>query len=442
MKGFSYRGYVLVLLAAILVCNYLDRWVLSLLLEDIRHEFNLSDSQLGMLTGIAFALFYSLMGVPIARWADTGNRKSIISLTTGLWSLMVMLCGLVTSFVQLLLVRVGVAVGEAGALPPAYSFISDYFKRGERERAIAFYMLGLPISVILGNFLGGWLNELYGWRVTFILAGLPGLLLLVIVKLTLREPRLAQASTMSNKGKLQERPLPPMSEVAKSLWGQKTYRHLVMAYVVGFFFSIGVGQWLPAFYIRIHGMETGELGTWYALIWGGAGIVGTLLSGEIAARFFPQKEHLQLRILAVVQCFLVLTSLVIYLAPDKFMALGAMSVTAILGATMNVPLFALIQALVPSNMQATSIALLMLLANLIGMGFGPLAVGVFSDVLSIYFGEQSLRYALVLIAPGYAWVSLHLWRASVSVGADLGHGPRNDGDGCATIAVNADYSSK
>src|SRR5688500_18999239 len=190
MTESRYKQYLLAVLLVVLASNYVDRLALGLLLQDIKVDLSLSDTQLGLLSGIAFALFYSVMGIPIARWADRGNRVLIISATASLWSVMVALCGFAGSFIQLLLIRIGIAVGEAGCIPPAHSLIADHFSRAERPRAVSIYMLGTPISIIIGYFLAGWLNELYGWRATFVILGLPGVAIAALAWLTLREPRL------------------------------------------------------------------------------------------------------------------------------------------------------------------------------------------------------------------------------------------------------------
>src|SRR5690349_15063721 len=177
MRKPAYRNYLLGVLSVVLAFNFVDRLALGLMLEAIKVDLHLSDTQLGLLTGIAFALFYSVMGIPIARWADRGNRVTIITVTTALWSVAVALCGMAGSFVQLLLIRVAVAVGEAGCVPPAFSLMADYFSRAERPRATAIYGLGGPLSGIVGFFLAGALYEIYGWRVTFVLLATPGLVL-------------------------------------------------------------------------------------------------------------------------------------------------------------------------------------------------------------------------------------------------------------------------
>ncbi|ATE65790.1 hypothetical protein CMV14_16435 [Rhizorhabdus dicambivorans] len=278
MTQLSYRHYLLGLLLVILAFNYVDRLALGLLLQDIKTDLALSDTQLGLLSGIAFAAFYAVMGIPIARWADRGDRVVIITITAALWSVMVALCGTATSFVQLVLIRVGVAIGEAGCIPPAHSLIADHFDRASRPRAVAIYMLGAPLALVIGNLGAGWLNELYGWRTTFILLGVPGLALAILAFLTLREPRRgAVARAMSKTGAGTE---PSMVAVLRVLWSSHAFRHLLVCFSVISFFGYGLLQWQPAFFMRSFGFQSGELGGWFALVWGGGGLVGTLAGGN------------------------------------------------------------------------------------------------------------------------------------------------------------------
>jgi MFS family permease len=420
MREKAYKNYLLTLLLLILAFNYVDRLTLGLLLQEIKFDLDLSDTQLGLLSGIAFALFYSLMGVPIARWADRGNRVTIISVTTGLWCVAVAACGAATSFLQLLLIRTGVAVGEAGCIPPAHSLIADHFSRAERPRAVARYMMGAPLSAIIGYFMAGWLNELYGWRATFVILGLPGIGLAALAWLTLREPRKLAAPSVPASQAPTRSPMPAgMREVCVALWANRTYRHLLFCFSAVSFFSYGIVKWQPAFFIRSHGLQTGELGTWLAVIYGLGGIVGMYCGGEWASRRAAQDERLQLRALSVAYVIFGFVSVLAYLAPNRYLAFAWMTVAAIGGATTSGPLFATIQALVPQRMRATSIAILYLFANLIGMGLGPLAVGFLSDVLQPRFGAESLRYALLMFCPGYLWGAFHAWRGSQTVTADL-----------------------
>jgi MFS transporter, Spinster family, sphingosine-1-phosphate transporter len=190
MRHGIYKGYLLTLLTVIYAFNFVDRLALGIVLPNIKSDLVLSDTQLGVLSGIAFAIFYAFMGVPIACWADRGNRVLIIALTTALWSIAVAVCGLAETFAQLLLVRIGVAVGEAGAFAPGMSLLSDYFERSERPQAVAIYLLAWPLSCIIGYLVAGWLNETYGWRLTFGFLAAPGILLAVAARFTLTEPRI------------------------------------------------------------------------------------------------------------------------------------------------------------------------------------------------------------------------------------------------------------
>jgi MFS family permease len=407
---------MLAILIVILAFNFMDRFALGVVLQDIKTDLKLSDTQLGLLSGLAFALFYSVMGIPIARWADRGNRVTIISVTTALWSAMVALCGMATSFIQLLAIRIGVAVGEAGCIPPAHSLIADHFARDERPRAVALYMLGAPLSLIGGYFLAGWLNELYGWRAMFVMLGLPGLAVAALAWLVLREPRreirmmtAVQASAAA----------PSPREVCVALWANKTFRHLLFSFSIMSFFGYGILQWQPTFFIRSYGLQTGELGTWFAGVNGLGALVGTYWGGELATRYAARDESLQLKAMSFIYAGFGILSFCSYLAPNYYLAFGLMGLGTLGGAAANGPLFATIQTLVPDRMRAMSIAIVYLFANLIGMGLGPLAAGVLSDALRPLFGEESLRYALLALSPGYLWAAWHLAQGSRTVTHDL-----------------------
>jgi len=409
----SYKSYMLGLLTTVAAFNYLDRILLTLLLEPIKSEFNLNDTQLGFLTGFSFTLFYAFAGIPIARWADRGNRTFIITVTTGMWSTMVVLCGLVGNFVQLLLVRIGVAVGEAGCLPPAQSFIAEYFDREKRPRAMAIYWACYPIAVIFGYLVGGWLAENLGWRLTFIVMGVPGIFLAVVVKLTLVEPRLQKPNTMIEVGH------PSFKDVLTALWGQQSFRHIMMAFCVAYFFAMGIIQWIPTFFIRYHQMELGELGIWLALSWGVFGLLGTYIGGVFVTRFAIGNEQLQMRIVALVICLYGLLFLFVYLTSHKYTALIMLAVIAMLSNSLNGPIFSAIQSLVNDRMRSTAIALIFLFANLIGFGIGPLAVGALSDLLRPVFGMESLRYALIIFSPGLIWPAYYYWKAGTTINLDV-----------------------
>lgn len=425
-----YKRYLLTVLVVILAFNFVDRLALGLVLEDIKVDLDLSDTELGFLSGIAFALFYSVMGIPIARWADRGNRVTIISVTAVLWSLMVALSGSATSFLQLLVIRTGVAVGEAGCIPPAHSLIADYFSRAERPRAAAIYMLGIPLSMFIGYFVAGWLNEFYGWRTTFVLLGLPGFALAALVWFTVREPRREQHGMRGPfDGMVGARALAEVDSagagtasllvVCRVLWRNATFRHLLFCFSVLHFFGYGILQWQPTFFIRSYGIETGALGTWFALIYGVGGFLGTYWGGRLATRHAANNERLQLRTMAMAYVVLGAMSVLIYSTDEKYLALALLAVFAVGFYSTSGPLLATVQTLVPERMRATAIALIYLFANLIGMGLGPLATGALSDLFQPWAGQESLRYALLALSPGYAWVAWHLHRASQTVIQDI-----------------------
>jgi len=413
MKANSYRNYLLVILLLILAFNSVDRLTLGLVLQDIKADLELSDTQLGLLSGIAFALFYSLMGVPIARWADRGNRIVVLAVTTVLWSVTMALCGLATSFVQLLMIRVGVAVGEAGCVPPSHSLIPEYFTRIERPRAVAIYTVGGTLGAVVGYFAAGWLNESLGWRTTFMLIGLPGIALAALAWFTLEEPRRSDPVPPSAAD------VPTLREVAATLWENTTYRRLLLCFSVIAFFGNGIIQWQPAFFMRSYGLGTGELGTWFAVLYGVGGLAGAYAGGSLATRFAARNERLQLAAMAIAYCALTFVDAWLFLTHNRDLTFGLTAVGAVAGAMITGPLFATVQTLVPERMRATSIALIYLFSNLIGLGLGPLAAGALSDALRPLFAEESLRYALLALSPGYLWAAWQLWRARSTVMEDL-----------------------
>jgi MFS transporter, Spinster family, sphingosine-1-phosphate transporter len=428
MRTHNNKNYLLLLLVAIFAFNNVDRLVLALTLQDIKIDLHLSDTQLGLLSGIAFAFFYAVAGIPIARWADRGNRVVIISLCTALWSVAAALCGFAANFLQLLLIRMAAAVGEAGCVPPSHSLITSYFTRPERPRAFSRYMLAIPIGVIIGWFLGGWLNQFYGWRTTFLLLGLPGLVLAALAWSTVREPRQggqrADSYTLGDSLSSEHEAAglrlseSNMKDVCMVLWTNVTFRNLLFGYSLSFLFGSGIQQWQATFFIRSFGLNTGELGGWLTLIGGVCGFFGTYLGGELSARHASGNERRQLQAVAIAYCGYGVISIFAFLSHNYhvtflLMAIAAVLLTAVLG-----PLFATIQTIVPANMRAVSIAVVYLVANVVG-GLGPVAAGILSDALAPHVGNESLRYALVILWPGYFGGAWYLWRASQTVGRHL-----------------------
>lgn len=412
MRRIQYKNYLLLILLFAGVVSIFDRFVFALALEPIKVDLHLSDTQLGLMTGIAFAAFYALAGIPIARWADRGNRITIAAVTMGLLGVMLAFCGVVTNFIQLLLARAGVAVGEAGCMPTAQSLLADYFDRAERPQAMAIYFMFYPISMIAGYLVGGWLVDGFGWRTTFLILGVPGVIAAILIKLTLKEPRLIRPKETTVEP-------PNLTDVSKILWGKMTFRHLITAFCVAYFFQMGTSQWLAAFFMRNHGMGAAELGAWLALSWGVFGAMGNYMGGYLATRYAARKEKLQLRGLAVVVVLGGVANAVTYLSPSQNIALVFVAAGAFFGSLANGPVFSIIQGLVNENMRSVTLAIIFMFANLIGFGFGPLAIGFVSDLLSSTFEQDSLRYALALSTPGVFWIAYHFWKAGDTVEEDI-----------------------
>lgn len=417
-----YKRYVLAAVTAVYALNLVDRGLMMLLLQPIKEDLRLSDTQLGFLTGMAFGLFYATLGVPIARWADRGNRVTISAVSIGLWGFTVMACLWVTNYAQLVFARIAAAVGESGCKPPTYSLVGDYFPApAERTRALAIYIAGSPLSALVSFIVGGWLNERYGWRITFFLAGILGLLLAVLVKLTVVEPR-SRAATRSSTRK---EPLPSMGTVVATLWRQRSLRHLCIALILLYTMSLGLGPWYAAFMMRSHGMGSSELGLWFGLILGLGGISGVLLGGYVASRWLADDERGQMRMSAVMFALLLPCLVTFLTVSQKQYALIALVPLFI---ALNVclgPTYALMQRLVSEEMRATTMAVVMLLANLIGFGVGPQVVGILSDVLAPSFGEDALRYAMLTLSFLALWGAYHFWRVGLTVKEDLCVSARN-----------------
>lgn len=409
----AYRHYVLAALSAVYMLNLVDRGLMMLLLEPIKLDLDLSDTQLGLVTGIVFGLFYATVGIPIARLADRGNRAIITAVAIGVWGLTVMACLWVTSFVQLAAARMAAAVGEAGCKPPAYSLVGDYFPASsERTRAMAIFLGAGSFSSLFSFMAGGWLNELYGWRMTFFLMGIPGLALALLVWLTVREPRRHATDDGMSAGH-------SMRQILALLWRRRSCRYLCLGLIALYTMSLGLGPWYAAFLIRSHGIGTGELGTWLGLIFGLGGGAGALLGGYLGGHVFHRSEITQVRFTALSVGALVPCFLLFLLAPGKLMALLALIPLAIVFSVFLGPTYALLQSLVPDDTRATTMALVMFLTNLIGMGIGPQLVGIASDLLAPSFGSDSLRYAMLIISAVAVGAAYLFWQAGATVRDDI-----------------------
>jgi MFS family permease len=421
----AYKRYVLVVLTAVYMLNLVDRGLMTLLLEDIKADLGLTDTQLGALTGVAFGVFYATVGLPIARWADRGNRVTISALAIGMWGLTAMACVAVGSYAQLVLARIAAGVGESGCKPPTYSLVGDYFpSAAERAPALAFYLGGSSVASLLSYMAGGWLNEQYGWRLAFFMMGVPALLLAVLVKWTIVEPRTHQARASG------PRPQPmPFAKVLATLGRQRSLRYLSAGLVLLYTFGAGLSPWYAAFMVRSHGASSADLGMWFGLIFGFGGLAGVLAGGYLASGAFAYDERSQMRMCAVTLACVLPFFVAFLLLPEKWQALLALVPLVMIFSVFMGPTYALLQRLVPDEMRATTMALIMLFANLIGMGLGPQIVGILSDVLAPVFARDSLRYAMLMVSFLALLAGYCFWRAGDTVREDLADQDRSRSGG-------------
>ena len=408
------RRYALSVLVVVYTFNFIDRQILSILMEPIKADLGLSDTQLGLLTGFAFALFYATLGIPIARLADKGNRRNLIAGALTIWSAMTAMSGLAQNFWHLLIARIGVGIGEAGCSPPAHSIISDYYPAEKRATALGIYSLGIPVGILFGFLAGGWLNQFFGWRVAFFVVGVPGIILAILVKLSLGEPIRGMS-----EGRADTAPHPTVKETFTFLWSKRSFRHLAFGGGLTAFVGYGVVTWVPSFLIRSYGMQTGEVGTYLGLILGIPGGIGIVLGGWMADRYGSRDTRWYLWIVTVALLLGVPFSLGIYLTDSAGMALLFLCIPVLLGNFYQATTFSQTQGLVPLRMRAVAAAVLLFILNIIGLGAGPQAIGLLSDFLEPSYGQESLRYSLLILSFVNVWAAYHYYLAGKYLKQDL-----------------------
>ena len=412
-----YTNYVLGVLVVVYVFNFIDRQILAILAPEIKDELGLSDTQLGALSGVAFGIFYATFAIPIARLADKYSRVSVISISLTVWSLMTALSGLAGNFWQLLIARIGVGIGEAGGSPPSHSLLADYFAPGKRATALGIYALGVPIGILFGNLAGGWIGEFFGWRNAFFLVGIPGVILAIILKLTVKEPP---------RGYSEEKPVEikqvPFSEVVKTMWGFKTFRYISLGCGTQAFVGYGSIAWMPSFLNRTHDMSMGEVGTALGLIIGLFGGVGTLLSGYLGDHFGSKDVRNYMRIPAFAFLIAAPAGAAVYLFDNLYLALAIYTIPAFLTNLYTGPTFGMTQSLAPLAMRSAAAALLLFVINIIGLVFGPTTVGILSDLLQSMANqssEESLKNALLSCSSVYLLSFYFYYKAAGTLEEDL-----------------------
>ena len=414
----SYRGYVLAVLFLGYVVNVMDRGVLAVLIQSIKGEFALSDTQLGILSGITFAFFYSTLGVPIAMWADRTVRRNVLAICCALWSCMTALCGMATGFWSLAGARAGTAIGEAGGSPPSHALISDYFPREQRATALSLYALGVPVGAMLGQFLGGWGNQFYGWRTTFILIGVPGFLVAALIRFTVIEPPRGHSDRAT--AAVAGAPAPPIRSVVRFLWRYVSFRHMCLAAALHSVVWYSGSALNGAFLARSHGMQSGEYGTWLALF-SIIGAVGTLLGGFLADRISNRlgDRRWYMWVPGIATLIMVPFQFSSYLTGSLWVVVPSFCIMFIFASMFFGPSFAVTQGLATLRTRAVATSILLFVQTFIGLGLGPLVAGAVSDYLQPSYGTQSLAIGLVVVGLANIWAAAHYFRGARTLREDF-----------------------
>lgn len=405
-----YKAYVLLILTGVYTFNFIDRQILVIIQESIKAELGLSDTQLGLLTGFTFAVFYVTLGLPIARFADKNNRRNVVAWALAIWSGMTAISGLVTNFFQLLLARVGVGVGEAGGSPPAHSMISDYFPAHQRATALSIYSMGIYVGILAGYSLGGWIDATYGWRMAFYALGIPGIIYALLLFFTVKEPPKghsdAAVTADFSKKKIPGSAFSEVTgegskeasfwEVVRILLSKKTFIFVAFACGLHTFGNYGVGNFFAPFLARVHGMPVEDIGTWLGITSGFGGIIGTFLGGFLADKYGRKDLRWYMWIPIIAGLINLPFSYFAFFDGNLNVVLFTYFMTALLTALYLGPSIAVTHNLIDAKKRALASAILFLVLNFIGLGLGPLGIGMISDYLSADYGAESLRYAFTI----------------------------------------------
>ena len=396
-----YRYYVLVMLTVVSMINIMDRLILSILLEDIKAEFTFTDTQLGVLAGLAFALFYALMSIPIARWADISNRKNILAAALIIWSGMTALCGAATGFVSLFLARLGVGIGEAGGSPPSYSIIADYFKPSERARAMGVYVTGSVLGTGGGLIVGGLLGEWLGWRMTFLALGIPGILLGVILYFTVKEPPRGRYDTGSDESKQAI----DIKRTLKSLASNKVYVRVSFSFAMLTMVGYAMALWLAPIMLRNFEVSMGMVGLYLGGTYILGGIPGPLIGGYLTDYMVKRDA----RWCAWIPAIFILSSVTTFwfsLSADSLSAfLGFFALTYALFMVPQGASLSMLQSSLGSGERALGMSFVLLVTTMVGLALGPLLVGFLSDLLAPTYGVKSLNYSLMSVCGAAAAIA-------------------------------------
>jgi len=407
--GKYYRYYVLIMVTVVSMVNLADRLIMSILMEDIKAEFHLSDTQVGLLVGLAFALFYALMSFPIARWADIGNRKNILSLAVILWSGMTALCGAAVGFYSLFFARLGVGVGEAGGSPPAYSLIADYFKPSERARAMGVYMVGPALGTGGGLIIGGILGEMLGWRTTFLVLGIPGVLLGLLFFFTVKEPQRGRLDA----GEAKDKQAKDINKTLKSLAANPVFIRISVSFAMLTMIGYAMAFWLAPIMLRNFDVSLGEVGLYLGLTYIAAGVPAPLIGGFLTD-YMAKRDARWRAWIPAIAIIIATVALWFCVMADSLQAFLSYFVLAYF--VFMIPQAASLSLLLSSlgaGERAVGASFALIINSLMGAGLGPLLVGMLSDAMAADYGVKSLNYALIIVSIGASIIGsiFYLWTA-------------------------------
>ena len=410
----KYKWYVLGMLTLVGTLNFFDRQLIVILQEPIKAELGLSDTQLGLMTGLAFAVFYCLVGIPIARYADRNNRRNVVSISLAVWSFMTAITGFVQNFLQILLVRIGVGVGEAGSAPASQAMISDYFKKEDRAVAFAIYATSVYIGLFLGFSMGGILESHIGWRKAFIYLGFPGILLAAYFMRFVKEPPRGYSDP-----NFVETPRLNFKEAIQYLFARKTYVYILFASGLHSFVGYAFANWIPSFFIRVHEMSVIQVGLFLAISVGIGGGIGAFSGGFIVKKLVKRDIRWYLWIGIVSIILTIPFSFYTLFTGNRMGAILCYFIPNVLFSLNMGALLTVTQGVVSVEMRAMSSAVYYFVLNLIGIGLGPLFIGILSDYLTPIYGVESLRYSLFIVSVVYLGCIYFYWKAGQHIAEDM-----------------------
>lgn len=404
--------WIVAILFAVGLFNWMDRMILSVLVEPVRHDLRLSDLEIGLLTGPAFALTYAVAGLLFGYWADHSDRRKLLAVVVAIWSVGTMMCGVGATFVQLFMLRLLVGTGEAGSFPITLSILPERLPTTQRNFALSLVLAGSPLGVLIGSVLAGLIEARWGWRAAFVMLGIPGLLLALLIVLKFDDRRPAATGTF-------EAPLRGLMMALLAVFRVPTSRYMMIAYAIMSMFAAGLLYWTPAFFIRHHGMSVKEAGSWFGLATGGGALVGYLASGLVADRLVKRSVRWMALLPAIAAACATLAYLAAYASSQTALAIACFAIGSVIVAASGAPSLSTIQSVLPPRVRGTCGAVIGLISSLFGMGLASVLVGALSEAFAHLLGASGLRAALLVTTLFGFPAAAMMWLSSRTLTEDL-----------------------